>query len=254
MPLEVASLNSGSNGNCYYIGNESDAVLVDAGISCREIEKRLKRCSLDINKIRGVFISHEHSDHIRGLRVLSKKYNLPIYVNTLTARFGRMSESNPNLVKFEPNETIHIGSLEVKSFPKYHDAANPVSFVIQNGHSRVGVMTDIGEACENVIAHLEMCDALFLEANYDSEMLHASRYPKMLKDRISGGRGHLSNEQALDLVLSYANLQLKHLFLCHLSNENNDPELVLELFNAHLPDINIIVASRFKESEVVKMA
>ena len=171
MSLFVTALNSGSNGNCFYIGNEKEAVLIDAGISCRETERRMDRLGLSMKKIKALFISHEHTDHVRGVRVLAKKYQLPVYSTPGTLREVHLHPNHPfnhTLTSYQP---VKIGDLEVTAFPKCHDAHDPQSFIIRYNNICVGVLTDIGEACEHVIKHFKCCHALFLETNYDTEML-----------------------------------------------------------------------------------
>ncbi|MBK0378753.1 MBL fold metallo-hydrolase [Mucilaginibacter segetis] len=249
MPVFIASLNSGSNGNCYYIGNEREAILVDAGISCRETEKRMARLGLSIKKIKAIFISHEHSDHIRGLAVLSRKYSLPVYVTEGTARY--CGEIPPEFcIQLKSYAPVNIGSLHITAFPKHHDAIEPHSFMISSGEIRIGVFTDIGAPCEHLIRHFNQCHAAFLEANYDEEMLRNGRYPFFLKRRITGGKGHLSNEQALKLFVDHRAEYLSHLLLAHLSKDNNDPELALRLFEQQAGTTLVRVASRYQESEV----
>ena len=250
MSLFISSLNSGSNGNCYYVGNETEAVLVDAGISCREIERRMKRLGLMMEKVKAVFISHEHSDHIKGLPVFVKKYRLPVYITDATRRNGRL-EFELNLVKlFNAHEEINIGNLSITAFPKFHDASDPYSFVISCDQIYVGVFTDIGKPCKNVIQYFKRCHAAFLEANYDEEMLQNGNYPFHLKKRISGGMGHLSNREALQLFLTHRPHFMSHLLLAHLSKNNNSPELVQKMFDAHAGNVQITIASRFCETEV----
>ena len=253
MSLFITSLNSGSNGNCYYIGNETEAVLVDAGISCREIEKRMKRLGLQMKKVKAVFISHEHSDHIKGLPTLAKKYRLPVYITDATRRNGRLDfETNLSRL-FIAHEAVWIGSLSVKAFPKFHDASDPYSFLVSSDQVSVGVFTDIGKPCKNVIRYFKQCHAAFLEANYDEEMLHNGNYPSHLKKRISGGLGHLSNREALELFMNHRPRFMSHLLLAHLSENNNSPELVEEIFNTHAGSVRITVASRFGETEVFQI-
>ena len=249
MPVFIASLNSGSNGTCYYIGNEREAVLVDAGISCRETEKRMARIGLSMQKVKAIFISHEHSDHIRGLGVLARKYKLPVYVTDGTAHYcGDVpKELCINLAGYQP---VHIGSLEITAFPKHHDAIEPHSFIVTDGDVRVGIFTDIGTPCEHLIRHFAQCHAAFLEANYDEAMLEAGRYPFYLKRRIRGGKGHLSNRQALQVFIDHKPHYMSHLLLAHLSKDNNDPELALNLFIQHAGNTHVSVASRYNESEV----
>src|SRR5688572_15554960 len=199
MSLFITSLNSGSNGNCYYVGNDNDAILVDAGISCREIIKRMKRLGLSMDKVRAVLVSHEHWDHIRGLPVLVKKFSLPVYITEPTHHHGGLSLDVQFIKSFAAYEPIVIGDLSITAFPKFHDAMDPYSFIITCNGIRVGVFTDIGWPCEHVIRHFSQCHAAFLESNYDEGMLQNGRYPYYLKKRISGEKGHLSNKQALEL-------------------------------------------------------
>jgi phosphoribosyl 1,2-cyclic phosphodiesterase len=250
MSLFITSLNSGSNGNCYYIGNEREAVLVDAGISCRETEKRIKRLGLSIHNIKAIFISHEHSDHISGIPVLAKKYGLPVYITPGTLQHLRLSPDEYQFIHLIGYQTVNIGSLSVTSFPKEHDASEPHSFIISCNGITVGIFTDLGIACENLKAHFSKCHAAFLEANYDDEMLDNGGYPFFLKRRITGGKGHLSNKQALELFVNYKPAHMSHLLLSHLSKNNNSPQLVYDLFNMHADGTEIIVASRFEETPV----
>ena len=250
MSLFVASLNSGSNGNCYYIGNEHDAILVDAGISCRETERRMKRMGLSMQKVRAIFISHEHSDHINGIAVLSRKYNLPVYITPATLQNSRLSLEHHLVVPFKAYEPVSIEGIMVSAFPKFHDAAHAHSFTIKYGDITIGVFTDIGVACNHLIEHFSKCHAAFLEANYDEEMLEKGRYPYHLKRRISGGLGHLSNRQALEVFTAHRPAFMSHLFLSHLSRDNNDPKLVYELFSGQANGTEIIVASRYEETAV----
>ena len=244
MSLFITSLNSGSNGNCYYIGNDTDAVLVDAGISCRETEKRLSRLGLSMSKVKAIFISHEHTDHIRGMAGLADKYALPVYITSHTFRNCGPSFKKDLANYLSPNQPVDIGTLSVTAFPKYHDAVDPHSFVITCNGITIGVFTDIGAPCDNLIKHFCQCHAVFLEANYDEDLLEKGRYPRFLKNRIRGGMGHLSNRQALELFTTYRPPFMTHLLLAHLSRENNDPAMVQQLFDHHSNGIKIVVASR----------
>ncbi|WP_037575312.1 MBL fold metallo-hydrolase [Sporocytophaga myxococcoides] len=253
MKLFVTSLNSGSNGNCYYIGNEKEAILVDAGISCREIEQRMKRLELSMKKVKALFISHEHTDHIKGLRVLSKKHQIPVYFTSGTLSNANLDDSNPHYVLLTPEKPVIVGQLEITAFPKFHDARDPQSFVIRYKDLCVGVFTDIGMVCENVIRYFKCCNAVFLEANYDEKMLIDGNYPYFLKKRISSNVGHLSNTQAMELFQAHRSENMSHLFLSHLSKENNSPELVKELFEKHAEGVEIVIASRTQEIPVYEI-
>ncbi|MCR8560904.1 MBL fold metallo-hydrolase [Mucilaginibacter sp. BJC16-A38] len=250
MSLFIASLNSGSNGNCYYVGNEHEAVLIDAGISCRETERRMLRLGLSMQKVKAIFVSHEHSDHINGIPVIAKKYRLPVYITPPTLQRGGLMLDQELVISFGAFDTIIIGDLHVTAFPKQHDASNPHSFLITCRDVKVGVFTDIGIVCENLVNHFSQCHAAFLEANYDDEMLDKGGYPYHLKRRIRGGQGHLSNKQALELFTTHKPAFMTHLLLSHLSKNNNDPQLVRDLFDDCADGVNIIVASRYVETEV----
>lgn len=254
MSLWVTSLNSGSNGNCFYIANEQEAVLVDAGISCRETERRMERLNLSMKKVRALFISHEHTDHVRGVRVLSKKYQLPVYSTPGTLKAHHFHPLFQDHRTFSPYECIQIGGLKIMGFPKNHDAHDPQSFIIQHQDTCVGIFTDIGEPCAHVIQQFKCCHAVFLETNYDARMLETGRYPYHLKRRIAGHLGHLSNEQALDLFCRYKPPFLTHLFLSHLSQENNDPDLVYSMFQAHAGGVEIVLTSRTAELPLFKIS
>ncbi|RPE08456.1 MBL fold metallo-hydrolase [Chitinophaga lutea] len=250
MSLFIASLNSGSNGNCYYVGNATEAVLIDAGISCRETERRMQRIGLDMGKVKALFVSHEHIDHIRGVPQLAKKYQLPVYITNTTLRHSGMALTG---LPFRALEPVTVGNLEVVPFTKYHDAADPHSFLISCNGVRIGVFTDIGAPCDQLVHHFGKCHAAFLEANYDPHMLDTGRYPIYLKNRIRGGHGHLSNIQALELFNTCRPETLQLLLLAHLSRDNNSPELVHELFTRHANGVEIVVASRYEETKVYEV-
>ena len=254
MSLYIASLNSGSNGNCYYIGNEEEAVLIDAGISCRETETRMQRLQLSMQKVKAIFISHEHTDHIQGLSVLAKRYKLPVYITEATLQGCNNSITDTSCIhSFCAHQPEPVGSLCVTAFPKLHDAAEPHSFIVTGNDVTIGVFTDIGSPCLHVIHYFKQCHAAFLEANYDETMLEQGRYPVHLKRRIAGKHGHLSNRQALELFVKHKPPFMSHLLLAHLSKENNHPKLVEDLFTAHAGNTHIAVASRYKETEVYEV-
>ncbi len=253
MSLYITSLNSGSNGNCYYVGNESEAVLIDAGISCRETERRMKRLGLSMQKIRAIFITHEHTDHTHGVEILSRKYRLPVYITTATHSNSRLLLERQMVKPFSTYDPVLIGGLSVNAFPKRHDASEPHSFTVTGNGITVGIFTDIGMACEHVVRHLSQCHAAFLETNYDETMLEEGKYPLFLKKRIRGDDGHLSNLQALELFTNHRSSFMSLLVLSHLSAYNNTPQLVHDLFSNHANGTRIIVASRYQETEVFKV-
>ena len=253
MPLFITSLNSGSNGNCYYVGNEREAVLIDAGISCRETETRMQRLGLSLQTVKAIFVSHEHSDHISGIPVLAKKYQLPVFITPRTLQKARLPERGFPVRPLRGYEPVSIGDLQVTAFPKWHDASDPHSFLITGQDVNVGVFTDIGSPCEHVIHHFGQCHAAFLEANYDDDLLEYGRYPYVLKHRIRGGKGHLSNQQALDLFKTHKPQFMSHVLLAHLSKNNNSPQLTEDLFTPHLNGTKLVIASRFRETPVYQI-
>ncbi|MES2761211.1 MAG: MBL fold metallo-hydrolase [Bacteroidota bacterium] len=250
MSLFITSLNSGSNGNCYYVGNSQEAILVDVGISCKEVEKRMGRLNLSIPKVKAIFISHEHSDHIKGLQTLSKKYNIPVYITQATLNNSHLVLENTLIRSFKAYEKIVIGNLIINPFPKRHDASDPYSFIVEGDGVKIGVLTDIGSSCEHVVDNFKQCHAAFLEANYDEHLLEKGHYPYYLKNRIRSDKGHLSNRQALDLFVNHKHESMSHVILSHLSKDNNCPMLVKDLFTQHAKNTQVIVASRLQETEV----
>ena len=214
----------------------------------------MRRLGLNIQKVKAVFISHEHTDHISGLQVLAKKFKLQVYITHATNRYSRLRLEKNLISIFTAHKPIVVGDLSISAFPKFHDAADPYSFIVSCNHVKVGVFTDIGTPCENLIHHFKQCHAAFLESNYDDEMLEKGNYPYHLKKRISGNNGHLSNKQALELFCKHRPSFMSHLFLSHLSKNNNCPELVKNLFNQNANGVKIIVASRYEETEVYQIA
>lgn len=253
MSLYISSLNSGSNGNCYYIGNDKEAVLIDAGLSCSETEKRMKRLQLPMSMLKAIFVSHEHVDHITGISTLSKKYQLPVYITDRTLENSRIKIEKHLIHPFQKETTVAIGNLYVIAFQKSHDASDPHSFMVTGNNVNIGIFTDIGYPGKELIQYFKNCHAAFLEANYCEDMLENGSYPKHLKKRISGRKGHLSNTQALELFRKYKPHFLSHLILSHLSENNNDPDLVHKLFKPYAEHTNIIVASRNEETKVYQI-
>lgn len=242
--IEICALASGSNGNCYYVGNERDAILVDAGISTKKILARMQDAGLESSKVRAIFISHEHSDHVHGVRVLSKKLGVPAWFTQGTFNSLRCGEEPERVNIFTPDQVIKVGSLNVHTFLKNHDAAEPCSFRIEHDGWNIGVFTDIGEPCQRVINHLHLCHAIFIETNYDEKMLWNGIYPYHLKNRVASSVGHLSNDQAFALVRDHAGPELVHVFLSHLSGENNRPEIAAECFKALSDRFTVHLTSR----------
>lgn len=246
--MKYCSIASGSNGNCYYVAKGDDAVLIDVGINRKHVELRMARAGIDPRSVRAIFITHEHTDHIRGLMVFSKRYQVPIYLTRGTYEGARLPLPS-HLVHFiQPDDRIKVGELTVLGIPKYHDAKEPCSFVVTDGKVNISIMTDLGRGCDNVKHVIQHSDVLLLESNYDTEMLLSGPYPYYLKNRIRGGWGHLSNAEALQVFVENKTSRLKHLILGHLSGENNTVELVESVFRPHCKGIALSVARRTEET------
>jgi phosphoribosyl 1,2-cyclic phosphodiesterase len=251
--IEICALASGSNGNSYYIGNENEAILIDAGIYYKQLLVRLNEAGLNKDKIKAIFVSHEHSDHIQGLRVTTEKLKAAGVLTRQT--YLKISDRwKPDRYSFYvPGEAYIIGKITIHPFLKKHDATEPCSFRIETEGKSIGVLTDIGEPDEIVKAEFGKCHAVFLETNYDREMLWNGTYPYILKRRVDSEFGHLSNAQALELTQNHASPDLKTIFLSHLSESNNTPELALEKFACLNGKYNVKLTSRYGISEVIRI-
>lgn len=249
--IKVCALASGSNGNCYYIGTDKEAILVDAGISRRQVMKRMKEMKLDIANVKAVFISHEHSDHIRGLRVLCDLHNIQAYLTRNTLDRAHRNYHPKTAHVFKAGDVVTIGGFKVHTFGKNHDAVDPCSFRVEVNNKHIGVMTDIGVACNNLKEHLAACHVAFLESNYDERLLEEGPYPYHLKQRVKSDKGHLSNKQAADLVEEVTSPLLKTIFLSHISADNNRVEIAIKAFD-HLSDkYQILPTNRYAPSELL---
>lgn len=251
--VQICALASGSNGNAYYIGNEESAVLIDAGISRRQLSKRMNEVGLSIQKIKAVFITHEHTDHLRGFRSICETQQISGYISSRTFEDSRRVYLPSKVTLFEPGESIAIGSILVHSFAKSHDAADPCSFRVEIDGLNIGVMTDIGVACEKVRSHFSLCHAAFIEANYDEAMLWAGPYPAYIKSRVASERGHLSNAQTAELIATAAGEQLSTLFLSHISADNNKVEFALRAIDALNVPYSVYPTSRHLPSKLVEL-
>ncbi|MBP5365001.1 MAG: MBL fold metallo-hydrolase [Bacteroidales bacterium] len=250
--VKICSIASGSNGNAYYIENGEEAILIDIGISYKQLKNRAKARGIDIRKIKAVFITHEHSDHVRGLRVFSQNYDIDTYMTQGTAHSCRPYYMPAKAAKrIRCGETIEVGPFKVFCFAKPHDVAEPCSFRIETGGLSIGVFTDIGCACDGLAENLAECHVAFLESNYDEAMLRDGKYPEYLKRRIASDEGHLSNAQAVRIIEQVNPAKLHTLILSHLSADNNRPQIALKAF-AHLAGrYKISTASRYEAGEIL---
>lgn len=221
-------LASGSKGNSIYIGTEQIKILIDAGISTKALLERLKEIDVDISEIDAILITHDHFDHIAGLKTLSRRYNIPIFANHETAKgiVGTLGIC-PKFKIFSTGEPFEYGDLEIHPFSIQHDTMDPVGFTIKTGALKIGFCADLGFATSLVQHSLQGCDYLYLEANHQPSMVHASARPMVYKKRVLSRSGHLSNEECGQLLAQVAHPGLKHVHLAHLSSECNTPETAL---------------------------
>ncbi len=263
--MRFASIASGSSGNCIYTGSDHTHLLVDAGISAKKIEQGLRELGLSGNDVNGILITHEHTDHICGLGVLLRKYEIPVYATEKTIRrilntstLGAMPGELFHVI--QADEGFSVGDLDIDPIAISHDAADPCAYRVEHEGKAAAVMTDLGEYSGYTVEHLQNLDVLLLEANHDIRMLETGPYPYYLKQRILGTRGHLSNESAGHLLCDVLHDRMKHIFLGHLSKENNYPDLAYESVKVEISlgecpykgsDFPITVASREKMSEIV---
>lgn len=259
--FKFCSLYSGSSGNSLFVQTDNTKILVDAGESAKKIETALNSINININEIDAVLVTHEHSDHTKGLATISKKFNIPVYANKETWQaMPVIAEKTQNQNLFNVGENLHIGDLKIVPFSIPHDAANPCGFNIFYNNQKISIATDIGHMDNKTIKNLEGSSFILLESNYDPNILSYSKYPYMLKQRIAGPNGHLSNEAAGKTISYLLNTGLKNVMLGHLSKENNFPELAYKTVIDELCDSNfdensikIGVANRSKPSEILNI-
>ena len=259
--FNFCSLYSGSSGNSLLVETENTKLLIDAGVSSKKIEDALTNLNIDPHYIDGILVTHEHIDHVQGLGTLSKKFNLPVFVNeeTLDAMPKQKDKINEkNIKKFKVTDTFCINDLKVKPFSIPHDAANPCGFNIEKENCKISIATDIGHMTNDILKNLEESIFVLLESNYDPEVLKYSKYPFQLKSRIAGPTGHLSNEIAGKTISYLLKSGLKSAMLGHLSKQSNFPELayktvVDELIcnNYNEDSLALCVASRDTPSKML---
>jgi phosphoribosyl 1,2-cyclic phosphodiesterase len=254
MSVKLSILASGSKGNSIYVATPGVRLLIDAGLSAREIERRLHRIGVRAEDLDAVVVTHEHRDHVSGLGPLSRRYRLPVVLNRATR--GNLPDQVGALadcVEFVTGRSFSIADLAIHPFSLSHDAADPVGLTLVNGDSKIGICTDLGRATRLVQHHLQECRLLLLEANHDVGMLTKGPYPWSLKQRIRSASGHLSNEEARELLARVLGNTLERLILGHLSEVNNRPARVVEAF-AEVCDresLRLTVASQHEPSEII---
>lgn len=236
--MELCSIASGSSGNCVYVSSGSTKLLIDAGISGKRIVDGLASINVDIADINGILVTHEHSDHIQGVPIIAKKYNLDVYGTQKTLKYiyenakGKLGEGSLNEVKAD--EEFFIGDIRIHPFATSHDALDPVCYRLEAEDRKIALATDLGFYNDYIIDNLTDLDGIYLESNHDRNILMVGHYPYNLKIRIAGEKGHLSNDDAAELLGRIATPKLKFALLAHLSKENNYAELAYETVKARL--------------------
>ncbi len=251
--VRVCSLASGSNGNVYYIEYGGEAMVVDVGISYRKLKNRAMTRKVDLRKIKYIFISHEHSDHVYGLAGLSKQVGASVFMTrgTWDGMRDKYRPAPAQTTAFASGgDPVQAGPFKVFSFAKPHDVIEPCSFRVEVGGVSIGVFTDIGSPCDELVSNISKCQLVFLESNYDMPMLWAGRYPERLKQRVTSGLGHLSNIQAHDAVCRAEPANLHAIFLSHISHENNRSDIALQAFSDLADKYLVKVMSRDEASDI----
>lgn len=248
--MKICTLASGSSGNSVYLESAYTKILIDVGISLRQIKLRLASIGVEIADLDAVIISHEHSDHTHAIN----RIDAPVYVSSSTTDIWKNKVTD--LMEFDSETSFMFNDLEIIPFSVPHDAIDPVGFTINDGHKKLGIATDIGSVTGLVVQRLKCCNILVLESNHDTEILLYSKYPWQLKQRIKGRLGHLSNKQSAWLLESVVSDELQHVVLAHLSKVNNTPEIAYKTSNTVLQSsgadhINLNVAPRNSVGEVL---
>lgn len=254
--MKLASIGSGSSGNCIYVGNEKDHYLVDTGFSRKRILEGLSKIGVQPEKIKGIFVTHEHMDHISGLGVFLRKYPVPVFATGKTIdavlSTGSLGKMDVGLFhSIEADRPIRLGDIKVEASAILHDAADPVCYTFTDGQSKAGIATDFGTFDDYLVEKMRGCESLLVESNHDLNMLMVGPYPYPLKRRIMSNTGHLSNERAGQFLSKVIGKECRHIYLGHLSKENNYSELAYEAVKIELLIHNINLE---KENIIMKVA
>lgn len=265
--LKFLSLGSGSSGNCYVLFTDNTCLMIDAGISMRTVKKHLKGLGLNLNAIDAILITHDHADHIKAVGNISNEFDKPVYATEtvhkgISRNYCVTSKLNEAHVRYvQKGEPAEIGDFRITPFEVPHDSSDCVGYRIEAGETVFCLITDVGHITETLQHQVKDVEYLVLEANYDEDMLMMGNYPAYLKGRIKGGKGHLSNKDSAKLIAENASPKLKHVWLCHISEENNHPELARKTVESVLRgygivpgvDFNIDILRRKIPSEIYEL-
>jgi len=263
MSLKFLSIASGSSGNCYYLGADDYGILFDAGVSSRTIKKALKDNNIELDRIMAVFVTHDHTDHIKFIGTLGEKYGIPVYT---TEGVHKGIDASPMVEHkltvsrriLEKEVPVMIKDFKITAFDVPHDSSDCVGYLVAYKDQHWVLATDVGQITEKVGSYVKTANHLVIEANYDREMLDNGKYPEFLKERIKGEKGHLSNKETADFLSANFDLHLKNIWLCHLSKDNNHPELAFKTLEMSLgeygirigADVNVYPLKRTTPSEM----
>jgi phosphoribosyl 1,2-cyclic phosphodiesterase len=261
MSFKFCSLASGSSGNCQYIETKDSSLLIDAGLSGKKIQQMISSIGRDLFNLDGILVTHEHQDHIKGVGILSRRYGIPIYANEKTWEamencIGKISEENIKII--DSDKAFEIKDMGISPFSISHDAIDPLGYSFFNSGKKISVLTDTGMADESIEKELKGADFLMVESNHDPNMLKIGRYPQFLKQRVLGKLGHLSNEDAGNLVKNLDLNENAQVILGHLSMENNFPELAYQtvknvLVKAGMEKLSIELTYRDKPTRIYEI-
>lgn len=245
--FRFASLGSGSKGNATLVQAGDELLLIDCGFTLKETEKRLARLGIKASQLTGILVTHEHTDHLKGVGLLARYYDIAVYATfgtAFAANSGRLSLDGVILYELRPDIVQSIGDVTVLPVPVPHDAREPCQYIVKYNNRQFGVLTDTGHTPPHLVDAYQACDALLLECNHDLDMLQQGSYPPMLKRRVAGDLGHLNNQQAAKFLAQLDTERLQHLVLSHLSEKNNRPELALDAIKAVYHHKEVQVASQ----------
>ena len=231
--MKFCSFGSGSSGNCYYVGNGAKGILIDAGLSVKTVANHLKNCGIAMTSIMGILVTHSHCDHIKALKSFTNKYRIPVFTSMEVwnniLKIGAQKDISVDCIRKIPlQQSFPLSGFEIEAFPVSHDTPETLGYQISYKDKKLTVATDLGYICETAASYIRTANYLVIEFNYDEQMLKDGAYPQFLKTRIASEKGHLSNLHTATFLAENRYEHLSHIFLAHLSTENNSPAKALE--------------------------